>query len=69
MSSPTEHAHPEMAGVDPQEECLLPPRYLGRRTLIWMAQGRYMPRRRLLTRIRLKVATSPVPDDSSVWVS
>ena len=44
-------------------------RYLGRRTLIWMAQGRYMPRRRLLTRIRLKVATSPVPDDASVWVS
>ena len=46
-------------------------RYLGRRTLIWMAQryGRPLARRRLLTRIRLKVATSPVPDDASVWVS
>ncbi len=46
-------------------------RYLGKRRYIWMAQryGRYMARRRLRTRIRLKVATSPVPDDSSVWMS
>ncbi len=27
MSSPTEHVHPEMAGVDPREECLLPPHW------------------------------------------
>ena len=46
-------------------------RNLGKRTFIWMAQryGRPMARRRLLTRIRLRVSASLVPDDSSVWMS
>ena len=46
-------------------------RYLGKRRFIWMAQshGRHLARRRLLTRIRLEFATSPVQDDSSVWMS
>ena len=45
-------------------------RCLGKRRFFWMAQrSRRLARRRLLTRLRLKVATSPVPDDSSVWVS
>jgi len=46
-------------------------RYLGKRRYVWKAQryGRPLARGRLLTRIRLKVATSPVPDDASVWVS